>query len=230
MKEKEKNSKIKSATEEEPIRNLFWLLLLIPFTPFLLLYYFATGKAQNSFILGSGLTIIMTGLSIYGLVKYSQGEEQKFVELNSMVEELSFEEQEELREEFSTLRKSVGADKIPSQLMPLLDVEQNMLTINYYNYLIRSGSIGKNGEGAILVLQNSLYAADRELAKAAWESLYNIGTVKAKYIMVMYSKDIENLENIEQQPVVKKVMPSGNTFDFYKQKFDNKIKILRNNF
>lgn len=235
MKEKEKKTKPLSATEEEPLKNLAFLLLLIPATPFLLIFNFVTGKAQNSFILGSGLSILLTGLSIYGLIQYSQTTEYENVALNSMVEELDLEQKQKLQEEFSTLRTSIGAEKFPKELEPILDIPQNMLIINYYNYLVNSSQLGERGEGSIFILQNSLYGEDKALAKASWQALHNIGTEQAKFIMFNFKTDVENLAKLNEEKAKRalknqKRMPESNSLKFYKEKFKNKINILKNKF
>lgn len=234
MKRKEQKPKSLAATEEEPIKNLLFLLALIPITPFLLIYYFATGKTQNSFILGSGISIILTAISIYGLIMYSESSEIQNVELLSMIEELSVEEHQDLREETSTIRESIGAEKFPQELEPMFDIKQNMLVINYYNYLVNAGQIGNNGEGAIYILQNTLYGKDINAIKAAWKSLHNINTKETKLIMANYASDIEELKKLqkerEHQQQRMHNSGKGGKFDFYINKFKNKINVIKNNF
>jgi len=156
-----KNTKKKetrlSATEDEPLKNLLILLLLIPLSPIIILFYLATGRTQNSFILGSGVSIIIFLFSAYGFYKYSTQKEYKYLELTNMISDLPLDEREKLAEQFSTLRESLGGNKLPEQYEPILDSTQNMLAINYYNYLVNSGLIGDNGSGGIYMLQNSLY-------------------------------------------------------------------------
>ncbi len=201
MPDKKPHIMLPTASEDAPVRNFLILLLLIPAAPFLLLYSIITGRLQNPFIVGACLTLLLCFGGYYTYSKYFVPKPTRKDQILSLVQEVKISDKKELRKKFSTLRKSIGAENLPKQLAPLLDVEQDMLTINYYYFLIEANYIGKNAEGAVYVLQNTLYSSNEQLARAAWDSLSLINTPEANRAKEIFANDVEeiNKKAAEQQ-------------------------------
>jgi hypothetical protein len=218
---------VDSPTEEEPIKNLFFLLLMIPAAPFIFLYSIFTGKPQNPIIIGGFAVVLVMGVIIYFVFSDSKEHNEKLILINSMVDELSPEYKDNLKNEFSTLREEFKDGTLPSQLEPMMDIKQDMITINYYHYLYNAGYLGQNAEGAAEVLRNSLYSEQPKLIEAAWKSLALINTDYSKQIMTSYEKfAIERAENMKKTAGDRRKMPRS-TAESIAQDIKNSINIRR---
>ncbi len=199
MTEEKKEIMLPTASDDKPVRNFLILLALIPIAPLIMLYSIITGKLQNPFIVGACLTMLMGAGGYYAYERYTEYKPTKQEKILKLFEELNDKEKKELMRKTSTLRESVGVEKLPKQLVPLLDVKQDLLSINYYYFLIQTGYMGENAEGAIYVLQNALYSPSKKLAEAAWQCLSLINTKEAQEIKDAFAKEVEEANKQKQQ-------------------------------
>ncbi len=199
MTEKKKEIMLPTATEEKPVRNFLILIALIPVSPFIMIYSIVTGKLQNPFIVGACLTMILGAGGYYLYDRFTEYTPTKQEKVLQLFEELNEKEKKELMKKTSTLRKSIDVEKLPKQLTPIFDVEQDLLSINYYYFLLQTGYMGENAEGSVYVLQNALRSSSKNLAKAAWEALSLINTKEAQEIKDTYAKEVEEASKQKQQ-------------------------------
>jgi hypothetical protein len=240
---KKKEIKLPAIEESKhPLRNFLVLLFLIPLAPIILLFSIITGRLQNPFITGACLTMIIAFGGYYAYNKYFNIKAQTINEkLAPISDELTGEERSNLKNEVSTLRKEIGEDKLPKSLKPMLDINLNMITINYFYFLVNSGHIGADGNGAVYILQNGLYSGNYKIMKAAWESLYYVNSDDSKRVMAIFTEDVakvkakqaKNKEQVAEQLKNKKLeeykpsMPPKDDIDLMKDDFDKSILNLR---
>lgn len=238
-----KKKEIKLPAFEEsnhPFRNFLVLLVLIPLAPAILIYSIVTGRLQNPFITGACLTMILIFGGYYAYNKYFNHHEKTIHEkLNPMIDELTEEERANLKKQVSTLRAEIGEDKLPKSLKPMLDIKMNMININYFYYLVNSGNMGADGNGAVYILQNALYSGNYTIMKAAWESLYYINTEDSKRIMALFSEDIERVKTKrkvaaeqaekKREQNIKPQLPPESDFDKMKWKWNRSFMNFRHN-
>lgn len=231
---KKEGVKIPAVEESNtPVKNFLFLLLLVPIAPLILAYSLITGRLQNPFIVGACLALMIGIGGYYSFNKYfgTAPVNLRKEKLSKMTDELSSEDRETLRKEFSTLRESIGAEKLPSQLEPMLDIKMNMLNINYFYFLLNTGHIGKNAEGTIYILQNALYSGDYKVTSAAWKSLHLINTPSSKQIIDEFLADLEKT-SAKKSKKKKKGMLSKDyrrreDSELFKDDINNSLKGLR---
>jgi hypothetical protein len=227
-----------TSAERRPILNFLILLAIIPVVPFYILFLLFRGRNKR-FAIPALLFIIVLCCSGYLLYKSDMFGFKKIADSKIASAENYFSSNEnyteELKTTYSTLRKSIGAQKIPVQLHPMLDVEMDMLTINYYYYLISAGYMGENGDGAVYILQNALYSPNRILFEAAWKSLNFIDTAESKKVIADYNKNYQaTLDAIEAKKAAaeaaNKQNGSGNFSRDLKAKIGTEMNILKYKF
>jgi len=238
---KKKEIKIPAVEESNhPVRNFLVLLMLIPLAPLILIYSIVTGRLQNPFITGACLTMILAFGGYYTYNKYFTTNTKITVKekLSPFTDELTSEERENLKKQISTLRKEIGGDKLPKSLEPMLDIKMNMININYFYFLVNSGHMGSDGNGAVHILQNALYSGNYNIMKAAWESLYYINTEDSKRIMAIFTDDVERAKAKRKQKLAEEVknkklneynpqLPPESDFDKMKKDWDRSILNFR---
>ncbi|MDX1949876.1 MAG: hypothetical protein SFT90_05185 [Rickettsiales bacterium] len=202
MSEKKPGIMLPTASDDAPLRNFLILLLLIPIAPLLMVYSIVTGRLQNPFIVGACLTMILIFGTYYVAQKHFTSKPTRKEKIFSLVEEIELQERHNLRKKISTIRKSIGVQGFPKQLKPMFDIEQDMLTINYYYHLRQAGYLGSNAEGAVYVLQNALYSSRKDLAKAAWDCLTLINTPEAITAKEIFLRDYQKIQQASKQNLV----------------------------
>ncbi len=202
MSEKKPGIMLPTASDDAPLRNFLILLLLIPIAPLLMIYSLVTGRLQNPFIVGACLTMLLIFGTYYVYNNHLKAKPTRKEKIFSLVEEIDLQERKALRQKTSTIRKSIGVVGFPKELRPILDVEQDMLTINYYYHLREAGYLGGKGEGAVYVLQNALYSARKDLAKAAWDCLTLINTPEAITAKEIFIRDFDKIKHTASQEML----------------------------
>ena len=230
--EKKAEIPLPSVSEEKPLKNFLILLILIPIAPILLLYSLITNRKQHPFIFGSSLAVAVSLIAFIFYFLFGQQEglniSDKKMAYITMIDEFTPQEKEEMRGRFSTLRQSIGEEKLPKTLEPVYDLPVDMLTINYFYFLIQAGHMGENGEGAVYILERYLYSGKRELAEPAWQALLKINTQQSQHVMTLFAERIEEAKKQKSKnKEIKKVMPKG-FFEGYKQDIQNKMQIYKN--
>lgn len=216
-----------AADNDNPARDFLVLISIIITTPFIFLFSLFTGRIKNPFVIVAFLVLIMTGfyyLSKSGVVSKKHIKSRI---IQQTLEELTPEEKEELRNEISTLRKSIDADKFPQPLNPLLDVPIDMLSINYLLFMIQSGYIHQNGEGSEFILDSYLHSKHKMLREKSWEALQNIQTEQAARIIKNYEDEIAR-KNEELKKTYKNKDDDEGIIEELKYDLQNKINELRN--
>jgi hypothetical protein len=181
-------------TEKAPLKDFLALLLIIPVLPFYIIYLIIRGKNKRFITYFFGGLIMVSALVFLGYKQYAviKAKEKKVIKnIDEYIGETEIDQklfEQEYKNQVSTIASSIDTTKIPKQLEPMLFVRQDMLTINYYHYLISAGYMGNNAEGAIYILQTALYSKNKELADAAWKSLHLIGTPQAMGIIELFKK------------------------------------------
>jgi hypothetical protein len=240
---KKEEVKIPAVEESKnPVRNFALLLLLVPLAPLILIYSLITGRLQNPFIVGACLTMMIVFGGYYAFTKYVKPpQDLRKARLNKMVDELSDEDRQRLKSEFSTLRKEIGAESLPKQLSPMLDIPMNMLNINYFYFLINSDHMGANAEGAVYILKNALYSGNKKIMEAAWKSLNLIGTDEATATMLEFKNLVAKVkekkklkkQNAQANPQIddwKKQPRLKSDTELKKDEFNGFIRNFKNNF
>jgi hypothetical protein len=236
-----------SMNEKAPIKDLLTLLLIIPVLPFYIIYLVVRGKNKKFITAFFGVLALIVGLIFLGIKQYDIIKQKEAKVINTLDDylgetEINHKEVEaQLKKQVSTLANSIDAKLLPEQLKPMYYIKQDMLTINYYHYLISAGYMGEHAEGAIYILQNALYSKNTELAKAAYESLALIDTDESLRIISVYNAQVEAAkkknEETAAQPHEPKTAPAGssapsfinpaqgidimNSFDNFKHKLEN---------
>lgn len=181
------------ATEDEPVKNFFLLILLIPVAPIIFVYSLLMRRRQNSLVMAA-IVLLLLGFAFYKIFQMSsQSDYIKNLALFEMVDELSPEEKDSLKVKLSTLRQSIGEENLPANLKPMFDISMDMLSINYYYYLMNAGYMDDSGAGGEIALQNALYGKNKDLKVAAWESLKLINTKNARKILQAYASQVNSL-------------------------------------
>ena len=87
----------------------------------------------------------------------------------------------------------IGKHALPEPLHPLLEVVQDRHTLRQFRALADAGKLGKEGEGAIPLLQRSLYSSEPALRKASYQALREMKSPEARLVLRDYEKLIESI-------------------------------------
>ena len=107
------------------------------------------------------------------------------------MDELTEEDKAELRKEISTIKKSIGEERVPKNLEPIINVPIDMLNINYLLFMIQSGYIQPDGQGSEFILESYLYSPHKRLREKSWEALANINSEAAIRAQKNYMAEVE---------------------------------------
>lgn len=176
--------------DSSPVRDFIILLLVIITAPIVFTVSFLTGRIRNPFVVVAVLLLITTGLYYISKSDLVDKKDIKTKIIQQTLEELTPEEKEELRNEISTLRKSVDIALIPKALYPILDVPIDMLNINYLLFMIQSGYIKPSGEGSEFILDSYLHSQHKALQEKSWEALQNINSEAAARVISNYQTEV----------------------------------------
>ncbi len=229
--EKYETQKIFAATEQDnrtPVYDFLILASLIVTGPFILLYKLFRGRIKSPVVI---VFILCVGIyALYELSISGSAKNKGMSIARASLDEITPEEKEEMRNEISTLRKSIGEDKIPQPLAPLLDVPIDMLNINYFAFMIQSGYIAPNGAGSEFILGSYLRANHKLLREKSWEALHNINTDAAKKVIADYEAAVQaQKEEIARKKAAQQPIRSYSTFDDIKDSINSKFMKLKGN-
>lgn len=214
-----------SAGEDKPLRDFFIMLVMIPISPLVFVITLLMRKQQSIYVISS-LSMLVLILVTYFTFSSVNMQYINNMTLTKLTEDIPPEEVEILKSTTSTLKESIGLEKLPMQLQPLYDIQQDMLSINYYYYLINAGYMGNNAEGAVIALQSGLYSANKQLKEACWESLKLIDTDNAKKVLIQYQQDMEEVAEKAREAIDKKVNSSYSKP--FSQKFSSGLEQIKN--
>lgn len=217
-----------SSDNDNPLANFLILISVIITTPFVFLYSLLTGKIKNSFLIVLFLLLVIVGFYYVSLNSGISKRDIKTKIIQQTLEEITEEEKEEMREEISTIRKEVDINKIPPALLPIVDVPIDMLSINYLMFMIQSGYIQPNGEGAEFILDSYLHSKHKPLQEKSWEALQNIKSEAAYRVIRNYEAEIEKKNELlklqyESEMLMEQEMggSKGHLFDGLRNKLDS---------
>ncbi len=188
---KKKSSGVTSPTatgSESPPKDFLLLISVILTAPFVFIWSLFTGRIRSPLLVVGFLLAVIVGF--YYLSKSGNATGIKTRIIHQTLEEITPEEKERMRAQISTIRKEVRSAKVPEALHPLLDVPLDMLSINYFIYMLHSGYVAEDGGGAEHLLDAYLHSQHSILRERAWEALQNIHTEEADRVAHNYEMEI----------------------------------------
>jgi hypothetical protein len=224
-----KNTNITSPTSTSgaaPARDFLILLVVLITTPFIFIFSILTGRIRSPFIIVAFLVSLLTGLYYLSKSDVISKKDIKNRIIQETMEEITPEEKEEMRNEISTLRESFDEEKLPKLFAPLLDVPMDMLSINYFIFMLQSGYIQPDGSGSEALLDSYLHSSHTMLSEKAWEILNNIKTPASDRILNNFEIELKRKEEQHKRDSLK----NTSTLDGLENKLNSGLQDIKNKY
>lgn len=215
-----------SSARAAPVKDFLLLLAVVISTPFIFVFSVITGRIRSPFIVVAFLIAVLTGLFYLSKSDVISKKDIKNKIIQETLEEITPEEKEEMRNEISTLRESFDEEKLPIIFSPLLDVPMDMLSINYFIFMLQSGYILPDGSGSEVLLDNYLHSSHIMLSEKAYEVLKNLNTPTSQRVIKNFEIELERRKEIQKRESLK----NKSTIDKLENKFNDGLQDIKNKY
>jgi hypothetical protein len=215
-----------SNASSSPAKDFLLLLVVIITTPFIFLFSVLTGRIRSPFIVVAFLIALLTGLFYLSKSDVISKKDIKNKIIQETMEEITPEEKEEMRNEISTLRESFDEEKLPKIFSPLLDVPMDMLSINYFIFMLQSGYILPDGVGSEVLLDNYLHSSHTMLSEKAYQVLKNLNTPASQRVLNNFEIELKKRKAQQQRDVLK----NKSDIDRFENKLNEGLQDIKNKY